>query len=1315
MLQGGNTCLIIEEFQRQQPKGHDPRSFHVVTCSGRTSYSLKENKQRLLHYVKSHPKSRIRDLAYTTTARRMQDIFRASYVVQTTENLIEELTVDCARAPKSSGSEGHSSIVFAFTGQGSMYPGMGRQLFQTCSRFRENILSYQQICDSLGLPSVAPLIFNSGTSNATEPTTTQSQLAIIFIELALADLWKSWGVQPRLLIGHSIGEYSALCVSGVISVSDTLYLVGNRSYILQQKCTPSTYAMLATSASPQMIQQMCNKENFISCEISCKNAPNQTVVSGTVKDLNRLEAALASADLKTKVLEVPYGFHSAQIEPILNDFEKVASGIKFSKPNIPIASTLTSTIVSDIGTFTPQYLLRQAREPVNFLGALQACAKNGKVDEQSVWIEIGPENLCSGMIRSSLSVPPARILPTMKSKEENWSTTSASLSSGYLVKLPIDWKEYHAEYLGALMLLELPPYAFDTKEYWCSFKQELLGPDVARVSAAPVATPMEPARSLTTCLQYVINESFDVDSGSATFVSYTSEPNLYKVIQGHQVDGVAICPASVFCDMAFTAAKYVYSKTTSNKPNAAMSLCGLDIVHPLVVNNLNSAQKIEVHATKAMGEAFVKVSFSSSEKNSFHENGCCQVRFGQKDDWKTEFSRNLHLVRKRADAIQSSTLAGLGHRLLRPIVYKLFSNLVSYSESYQGLEEVFLDNGYRESTAHLRLQSNPDAGQFTYNPYWTDNLVHLVGFILNGDVTKPDDISYIATGFDRLYIIEELSVSERYTCYASVQDAADKKDNLVGDAYVFIGDRLVALCAGMCFQRMPKKTLAAVLGKGSGIVARSTPIQSKAATATHAIKVPMANVNGVETNNYAGSEASRDGISEKDEDDAAKALLCIIASESGFAAEDMEASTAFSDMGVDSLMSITIISAAKTQLGIDLPASFFMDHPTVRDLRQELGTEEKNKDVASTTSSLSTSSSDTKDLAPTDSYSSTEESSPDEKNAGKIDVDATSLYTTPSSPEQSREEISSKPNTQESPWTEPKAKVVLVQGHTSSTETPLFLATDGAGSATAYIHIPRFPSNRRIYALESPFLPNPLDFNCSVEDFCSLYVTAIRSNQPRGPYNIGGWSAGAVYAYEISRQLLNAGEKIQCLFLIDMRVPRPMTDALEPNMELIEQAGLVTGIKRTGQITTKASTKLKQHLVSTVKALTRFQPQPMDPARRPVRSFVVWAKRGIADEASTRFEGVDKEELEEEIEGKNAMADESTGLRAWFFAKRKAFGPNGWDELVGDIECHTIEADHFSLVQPPDVSLFIPFVYFEFPTHFLLHYTIPHDYDFLAV
>ena len=419
-----------------------------------------------------------------------------------------------------------------------------------------------------------------------------------------------------------------------------------------------------------------------------------------------------------------------------------------------------------------------------------------------------------------------------------------------------------------------------------------------------------------------------------------------------------------------------------------------------------------------------------------------------------------------------------------------------------------------------------------------------------------------------MYLIEDLNVHEQYTGYVCIQDS-EKKDNLTGDVYVFRRNTIVAICAGVCFQKMLKRTLAAIMGTAvspaSTKVSRREP-QKPTRDTSPTLGSTKTDEFTTLTKGHVPMGLCSPAVKKKENPkDVAQLLLGIVASESGYSPEDMQPWTKFSDMGVDSLMSITISSAAKTQLGIELPASFFIENPTIEDIRQALKTSEDTDeapvtvDIPEPDTPNSTPGSDDIDSPLDDVHkaasdaSSFDEQSTLELKPSIIDH-ATSndgLYSSGLYPSVFTNK-------------KPPARVVLLQGRASSKETPVYLATDGAGSAAAYIHLPPLSGGRRLYALESPYLQNPTEWPCSVEEYCSLFVDSLQGSQPHGPYIIGGWSAGAAYAFEITRQLSQRGKEVKCLFMMDMRVPKPMPDALEPTKELIEQAGLVTGMERSG-------------------------------------------------------------------------------------------------------------------------------------------------------
>ena len=1324
---GGNTCIALEESPAVPGKQEDPRTHHVVVCSARTSRSLRENKERLLRFIRLHQDVKLSDLAYSTTARRMHDVLRASYVVETAQDLLGLLTsdLDTSGGEKAASAGGQASVVFAFTGQGSLYSGMGRQLFETCLAFRNSILSYQKICDSQGLPQIVDLIAKGDTDPKTK-TMVELQLAIVFVELALADLWRSWGIQPDLLIGHSLGEYAAMCTAGVLSVSDTFYLVGKRSKMIEEKCVRDACAMLSVGSSVKFINDTLTDERHLQYEISCMNAPDMTVLSGSIKDLETIQRVMQSSGVRTTFLKVSYGFHSLQVEPILEELEDSARGIHFGQPVIPIASTLTGTIIREAGVFTPAYLARQARQPVNFVEALRVCKSAGAVNSQTLWVEVGPEPVCLGLVRSNLEVASSRLFPSISSSGSNWKTISTFAAAAYTSKVPISWTDFHREYSNALTFLELPTYGFDVKDYWITYKKEAMVPD-------PIGTDSKTSNAETpyrkflgaTCLHYVDKESYENDQVAVTFSAHTSEPKFFDTIQGHLVDNTAICPASVFCDMALTAARYMYMTGKAGQPEPDMSICGMDITHPLVVPRKNHEQIVELLAVKPTGNNWssVLISFKSREGGVQHEHGSCVVKFGNDDGWKNAFSRTFPLVRKRMHDLVKSGIAGLCHRLQRPVVYKLFANLVDYSDQYQGLEEVFLDTEHGDAAAQVKLRPTVGTGEFTLNPYWMDAIIHLAGFVLNGDINLPKGVAFISAGFEEFHLLEKLSAERTYTCYVSMQPG-EKKDLLIGDVYVFEGDNLVALCAGLVFHKMTKRVLRIIFGlDDNSSPAPHIPDQTNTG-ASRKLQAQSNSTGGIEQTRQSHSNsknlASPPGTKNSSQHSAAdssegpdvtEVLLEIVASESGFELTDMESTTLFADMGVDSLMSIAITSAVQKRIGVELGATFFQDHPTVEDVRREFGKGAVQHDIEEVAVSEPVAESPLPDL----SKSSSETNSSSSGSPTPIFIRDTPPGGTPALISRQsvdfaeegyvkleKPEPAKYPPPKQIPVAKPTtapakrdkqyaSHVVLIRGRPLSKKPPLFLVTDGAGSATAYIHLPALSTGNRIYALESPFLHDPNAYNCSVEAVSALYVAAIRETQPQGPYIIGGWSAGAVYAYEVTRQLLSQDETVLGLILIDMRVPRRMSDALEPSKELIQAAGVFTGIERSGQSKSSAGERLKQHLVNTVVALVEYEPVPLDAARRPAHNFLIWAQRGLSEsraEDPFKIEGFENKSQSAPPDQANVMEDARTGLKSWFYDQRSVFGPNGWDALLGEVECHVVEgADHFDMVVPPKVRL----------------------------
>jgi iterative type I PKS product template protein len=796
---GGNASLVVEEAPERRKKVDNPLPCHVVTLSARTPTSLQQNRKRLLDHLMRNPQTKLADLAYTTTARRIHESLRVAYTGKSTKDIISKLREDVTNnAPSDPKKKAPSmNVVFAFTGQGSQYAGMGRQLYQHSPAFRELLHTYQQMAEHQGFPHFLHVISDEKADISTASAVVV-QLAVVALEIAIAQLLKSWGVEPDLVIGHSLGEYAALCVAGVLSGSDTLYLVGRRAQLMEQKLTAGEYAMLAIGKDQETTRQLLSGKTGV----ACINAPQVTVISGPVSEVEHLKARLEKEGLRATVLRTPYGFHSHHIDPILSEFEIIAKGISFSAPTTPIASTLLARIVEagELGIFSPNYLVRQARECVNFTGALQAYQVSSFAKPQTNWIELGPEPVCIGLARKTFDAPSSRFLPIMKATEDNWVTISSTLASLYQSGASINWPQYYKHFTSSLSLLLLPTYAFDEKDYWIPYHER---PD------SEISKPLEVIKEVqkgagapsfsTTSLQWIEEEVADGNSISVTFASHTSDSNLYEAIQGHIVNGATIMSLSIFCDMAQSAAQYAYQKIMPGSKPPKMSIYNVNMTHALVVPKCDPEQVVRTKIVFSGGDS-AYISFSSTKRaGATVEHGEMRVAFEDSTAWFAEQSQTSFLINARIQALKEMSSTGKAHRLLKPVVYRLFDKLVTYGKNFQAMEEVWIDAQCQDAAATIKLCNTAGAGNFIYNPFWTDGAIHLAGFLVNGGLKYPEETVCLSTGFDSWRSLEELHADEVYTTYTTIQDT-EAPNILSGSAYVYNSkQKLVQATTGIRF------------------------------------------------------------------------------------------------------------------------------------------------------------------------------------------------------------------------------------------------------------------------------------------------------------------------------------------------------------------------------------------------------------------------------------------------------------------------------------------------------------------------------------
>lgn len=533
---GGNTGMLLEDGPVYTTSSIDSRSSHIVTVTAKSKSSLLRNIENLIRYLEQNADTSVADLAYTTTARRIQHNWRVSVtgsdIAQIKAELKsklrgESLVPVLSVAPK---------IVFLFTGQGSHYAGIGKELYEHSTTFKNSLREYENISMLHGFPSFISLVDGSATQiDILSPVVVQ--LGLLCIEMSLASLWESWGITPDAVVGHSLGEYAALQVAGVLSASDAIYLVGKRAQLLVEHCTTGSHAMLAVQESAKILAETLDANMAVS--VSCLNGSRETVLSGTVEEISKVEQHLSKLGFKCTQLKVPFAFHSDQVDPILDEFENLANSISFGKERVPIISSLRGRVLSE--RVDAAYLRNHARDPVNFIGGMVTAQAAGLIDEKTLWLEVGPHPVCFGMVRTTFGAATTGG-PTLRRNESAYKTLSNTLSALHTAGMTIDWSEYHRDFHPALRLLDLPAYSFDDKNYWIQYEGDWCltkGQPQAIMPAASEATPKLSTASVHKITSEIVNGHEVVISVESDM----SKPELRGVVSGHLVNGAMLCPS----------------------------------------------------------------------------------------------------------------------------------------------------------------------------------------------------------------------------------------------------------------------------------------------------------------------------------------------------------------------------------------------------------------------------------------------------------------------------------------------------------------------------------------------------------------------------------------------------------------------------------------------------------------------------------------------------------------------------------------------------------------------------------------------------
>ncbi len=463
-LGGTNAHLILEEAPILKVSTPS-RSCQLFLLSAKTTTSLEIATQNLASHLKKYPDTNLANTAYTLQTGRKrfnQRRFVVSGNVHEVIKLLEHPVGAVAGTLDNDLTE--CNVAFMFTGQGSQYVNMGVGLYETEPVFRSHFDHCAQLLTPLLEYDLRTILFpgshNLDWAEQQLKQTAITQPALFSLEYSLAQLWRSWGITPISMIGHSIGEYVAACLSGIFTLEDALKLVATRGRLMQSLPTGS---MLAISLCEEGLK------SYLSDDVSLAviNARNVCVVSGENEIIGTLQQELEKKEITARRLHTSHAFHSHMMEPVLQEFTQVAKGINMSPPEVPFISNVTGHWITDSEATSPDYWARHLRQTVRFSDGLGIIMQQ----ENIALLEVGPgRTLATLALQHPDRKPNQSVITSIRHPKEEISDTEVVLSGLgrlWLAGCDIDWHAFYAE--EKRQHVSLPTYPFERKRYWINF------------------------------------------------------------------------------------------------------------------------------------------------------------------------------------------------------------------------------------------------------------------------------------------------------------------------------------------------------------------------------------------------------------------------------------------------------------------------------------------------------------------------------------------------------------------------------------------------------------------------------------------------------------------------------------------------------------------------------------------------------------------------------------------------------------------------------------------------------------------------------
>jgi acyl transferase domain-containing protein/surfactin synthase thioesterase subunit len=458
-LGGTNAFVVLEEPPAPAvPDTPDGPALQLFALSAKTEAALRASIERYRVWLEAIPDAQLAYLCFTLTSGRCHFPERFAAVAGSTAQLRSALAERLERSPALGPApmSGKRQLAFLFSGQGSQYAGMAAELYRCQPVFRAVVdRCAARLRGRLERP-LSDALFGTGGADGLIDETAYTQPALFAIQAALVELWRSWGIVPDVVLGHSVGEFAAAYCAGVHTLEEGSELITERARLMQG--LPQDGAMASIFADEATVARAIERESFDNLAIAAVNGPQNTVISGPCDGVSTVVAQFEGLGIRCQRLTVSHAFHSPLMRPVVDELGRLAAALSARAPNIAWISTVSGTAMAQPPD--AQYWCDHALHAVRFADGIKRLGEIGITD----FVEIGPGNTLLALGRQCLSSNEQTWLASLDKRRGDWSGLLSSLGLLYQRGYEIDWDGFNRPFRRRRV--SLPTYPFEHRRFW---------------------------------------------------------------------------------------------------------------------------------------------------------------------------------------------------------------------------------------------------------------------------------------------------------------------------------------------------------------------------------------------------------------------------------------------------------------------------------------------------------------------------------------------------------------------------------------------------------------------------------------------------------------------------------------------------------------------------------------------------------------------------------------------------------------------------------------------------------------------------------